>query len=1475
MSVINKETGDAPAARRTTRTPASASASRTAFGRAICWRAAAFAAALLAAGSAFGDDMLYWAATTETFSEMISTNVSVWVGNSDKNVFASDWCVWKSSNGSLDFGITQTEWKNIRVSDLKNDSGRLKIESGLYHAMNDIVVGGGNNGEAHLWIDGGRMESLWWMTVGDGTNNTSTVEVSGDGVLFVGTGGGEKGSRLRLGPGTNSSSSINVSDNGSLTCLEIFMAEGDGARATCTMSGGTMSVGSFFKGAGTATLNLNGGRLAATNEGTFIPEGISCAIGGNTAISSALPITIAPAFTGSGTVTVSVTSQEGSITMPVPASSSVTLKPDSATKMETADGFATFTYSVYNWTDSEQTPADGMNVVVPEETEIVFADGSADILSLLIEGSLTQGAPETPELRPTLTTTGISGSGTFAFNWGTLVAATNGVLVASGVDFTIGGDPEIFTAYPVKIETAPTGEGNLYVTITDPEGSLVMPTPASSISLQHGPNTKMVTSGGYTSFFHDSVEIWEDSSKIPADGANVVVPSGVTIDYTPTGTNTFDSLLIDGMLVINAHPNHVEDKFRLRAGDSGLTVEGSGTIAFAASAKDIYNDSAVSVPGTMTLRIQRTIAEARKITNNEVLLQFGKGSAVGAAMKIANSRRSVTLEYVNDDDGNLKYMNFVAGELPPNWTSSVKEKGQIVWDAAKDITGDAADVSQEGTFVDGYYHVMSSQPGFRSTTYTLNGMTFHRYYSSGDYSATIGFSQGFNLSSSRTCNPVYTSGYEFLLSGAMRCNNGATGGYTDFTIGGLTEGHAYLVQVFCEDSTTTAAAMYVSDTNETKRIDVKLNVTAPTVGGRGQYVIGRFIAAGDTQTFRIGSYGSSVARENFMLWRDITESVVWSGGETDNGTATLDGTWDFSGNNWTDFSGDYMIWTNSVIGFAYSAVIATNANVIVSNNVYASTLTLSGGANISIPSPKTTNKLHINTDIIAAGDASFSAAADTVEIGGAIKMTNYGTFELNAPSIDAITLERGEVLRMDAHDATKKTTLNLGEAELYGDTIAHTNSFHARYRSPNDIRLSSLSGSGHIVCGSSNPKITLEDGNVTNIFAGKIETGTFNKTGNGTLKLIGENVIGSMQIDAGTLALATPADLTGFTYDFDATRSDTIDQENGVVTQWRDAYGGGIYLAPKASDTVYDAETEKVVDATYTAPTYAEDAFGDMPGLVSGSFRMDTSATEYQSTLFTVMKLTGDELGTPRLIVDASERGSAEQPYRIRISINGNSKPAYYDVLSNYSESDTGWLAVNGVYGTNATFALDTPYVVSAPWHWTRTGNNSNNGWRHIAYGWGAPMAWGEIISYSRMLTLEEKVAVEEYLMRKWGMSDEVYAPFGKSASVVVGASGTFDAGGMEIVVGGMEVSGTLKGVSGVTVTGDVTFKSGSKIYIDPEDATAGFMTVKGKVNGKGQPTFYIKNSDGSYRRTHSWAIKQLDSGKLVFTKQGFTVRVR
>lgn len=260
----------------------------------------------------FHYDTMKGAAATVTFRNAEALTSGLWVENGLDGVvtFTAD---------SLDKGLTQTkDAGNVNIG--TGTQGALAISGGTYHFANDIVVGNGSwneNARGDFVLNSGRAETHYWMVLGVGTkaNAQGNVTVSG-GELVVGcrtnevgvyvtadngriemgraagsvttfmqTGGNvssqfDNGPALIVGSADNTTATYTIS-NGTYTARSgnVLIANGTGSIGTLNICGGTFTAETITNGLGTATVNLDGGTLAANADGTLIASGVTLKVG--------------------------------------------------------------------------------------------------------------------------------------------------------------------------------------------------------------------------------------------------------------------------------------------------------------------------------------------------------------------------------------------------------------------------------------------------------------------------------------------------------------------------------------------------------------------------------------------------------------------------------------------------------------------------------------------------------------------------------------------------------------------------------------------------------------------------------------------------------------------------------------------------------------------------------------------------------------------------------------------------------------------------------------------------------------------------------------------------------------------------------------------------------------------------------------------------------------------------------------------
>jgi len=437
------------------------------------------------------------------------------------------------------------------------------------------------------------------------------------------------------------------------------------------------------------------------------------------------------------------------------------------------------------------------------------------------------------------------------------------------------------------------------------------------------------------------------------------------------------------------------------------------------------------------------------------------------------------------------------------------------------------------------------------------------------------------------------------------------------------------------------------------------------------------------------------------------------------------------------------------------------------------------------------------------------------------------------------TLEVTEGTVVD-DDTTNAQTIT----KTAGATTATTLSEAATWRA--------ISGTGRI---SSDADQTLETDReyaLTGAFAGGMK---LTLQGDGVFSVLGESVnAGGFDVQGGTLKFASPTNLSGITYNLDAMRSDTIETvtvDEVEYTKWSDALGGNRY----AQAASYSGGQSSSYGRTSVNAVLTTDYFGGRPSLHSTNFRMVIDSNENQKSVFAVFRLAS----TGRIIEDASDSYYGPRWYVTRETSGGYGNRSNSNDPANYGS----YMGVNGTIG--GTAAIDTETVVSIPFHWSR--KNSSNLWRTIAYGAGNEMAWAEVLSFSRAVTLEEQLAVDAFLAGKWGI--RAYKPLG-DGEVVVGAEGTLDAAGVAATVASLTLDGgTLENAENLTVSGAATFAAGATIDLGGEAASGTKVLVCSSATGLGNLTVTVNGVKAAGLKP------RFKNGAVELYKSGFAIILR
>lgn len=287
------------------------------------------------------------------------------------------------------------------------------------------------------------------------------------------------------------------------------------------------------------------------------------------------------------------------------------------------------------------------------------------------------------------------------------------------------------------------------------------------------------------------------------------------------------------------------------------------------------------------------------------------------------------------------------------------------------------------------------------------------------------------------------------------------------------------------------------------------------------------------------------------------------------------------------------------------------------------------------------------------------------------------------------------------------------------------------------------------------------------------KTANVTKTGDGTLVFVGNNAFsGSLLVGAGTLKLGSPLDISGMIYDFDASADEAIVCDGESVTGIKDRLGLCENLYPQGvAGAVSSINGKQAVSIT--------ERYRTVESMRAGATFFACQYLDSAKSWNALMKQVVDKEENPNNYSITEYNDGVLQ----RRWSNGSS-----------AAGSSGRCGTENLYKNGGTStAIDAnPMVFTVNMAW-------QNGSSAVWYGPHKSFAIGEILAYSSPLSTAERVAVEEYLMAKWGIGNVAYAPIPASAGVEIAAGATLDLGGLtqrvaslSVAVGGVVTNGTL-----------------------------------------------------------------------------------
>ena len=220
---------------------------------------------------------------------------------------------------AYDLHVACTKWWK------SNPAGIFTLQDGTFRTGYWLVVGEGQTSDGTVYagngtvnVDGGTLTVGYREGAeasGDGRINiavdencTGEINQSGGAVSSSADGTGNAGEyAMVVGVGVNAIGAYNISGGSYIARNgKVLLAENQGSEGTISVSGGSFSAAQITNGLGTATVNLDGGTLAAMSDGLFIARGVTLNVGdnGGTINPNGHNIVIDGDISGSGSLTI-------------------------------------------------------------------------------------------------------------------------------------------------------------------------------------------------------------------------------------------------------------------------------------------------------------------------------------------------------------------------------------------------------------------------------------------------------------------------------------------------------------------------------------------------------------------------------------------------------------------------------------------------------------------------------------------------------------------------------------------------------------------------------------------------------------------------------------------------------------------------------------------------------------------------------------------------------------------------------------------------------------------------------------------------------------------------------------------------------------------------------------------------------------------------------------------------------------------
>lgn len=754
----------------------------------------------------------------------------------------------------------------------------------------------------------------------------------------------------------------------------------------------------------------------------------------------------------------------------------------------------------------------------------------------------------------------------------------------------------------------------------------------------------------------------------------------------------------------------------------------------------------------------------------------------------------------------------------------------LTWEDAHDIAAatDVRTTGKKAAAYAGFYGPAHSVNWKNEYTFQgnqiLNGVAFQNGYTSNGFQSYISVNSATrDASESRVASATVTAlgQYAKMLRGGVIST--ANSGVLRMTPKNVQANKKYLVQFWLQDASVAGAdaTLYIG-TQEGLTADSadKIATCNKDDSGLGQYLVAVFQTdeTGDAPNIYIVPATAGVkAIVNMYQLREITEDMVWS--PENDSTA-----WNTTGANWEGQSAEATLW-DAAAGYAYNAVIGSGASVVVDGDVAAQSVALTD-ASLTVPD---SSSLTLN------GALSVSASSEASVIGA-----------VSAKSLDAVVT--GGTLTLDAEIPASSslslamTPKTITEADVNADPWTSVRADVAR-----SMNFTTLSGGGKI--DSDVPQVvTIADG--TSKFYGSLAGEmSLTKEGNGVLVLQGPNTFtGTLTVNAGTLSIGSRlADMSGVRYHLDATETNRCSFVDDTLEI--SAFSSGAL-------TYREGSVQTSNSATWT-PT------GHATYLENGNFFGGKPVFYFNDSVYTLANNTYDQATI--IVYQGEEQSSA----RIARDYYSNDDVEYYNGMWHIENGSPTWaIYVNGKHYSSV--AITDKAVLSLATRFSRSS-------RADMLGGNFKGAIAEAVGFANSISVEDRAAIESYLMSKWGCdaaADHQILP--KTASVSVKTGAVLDLGGLTQKVASLSLGGTITNGT-LAVTGAATFTAGAKVYVTVTDEELPIrmdVLTCASADGLENLTVVVLDGDGNVRETKKYS-PIFRNGKVLFAlANGFVIRL-